>query len=82
MKNGNSFYDSTTTHYQNRRGYEIHEIPWYSIWYPKPVILKTNNLLESLLENLPFSIIRKSLFSFLSKEEKKRCGNLLSKYQR
>jgi hypothetical protein len=30
------------------RGYEIHEIPWYRPWYPKPIIIHPHNVLASL----------------------------------
>lgn len=37
--------------------YEIHEIPWYQDWYPKPTILNPKHLLRSL----PKTIMRENI---------------------
>ena len=47
------------------REYEIHEIPWYRDWYPKPVRLNPSNLLASL----PTPIFLQSLLPHLTLQD-------------
>ena len=59
---GFSFFNQTCLDYD---GCEIHQIPWYRYWYPKPVVLNQSNLLASL----PRDILEGVVLSYLPSED-------------
>lgn len=49
---------------QLKKDFYIYDIPWYSEWYPRPVILNPKDMLRTL----PVDITRKSILPFLSEQ--------------
>ena len=53
-------------HGQKSWAFQIHEIPWYKKWYPKPITVHPKHILQSV----PVELVESSILPFLSESDR------------